>query len=578
MTPLLSGHELAFVPATPLLVPAIMAYLLKLQSNPEQAQQARQYQEQCLQALRELGQIWPQDKINALVTRLFYSALKHGTNALTVFTKSLLQELARDIASPPKSAQRSPRTAVSQLASPVSATTVVSEQERPLARAQQQLAQFYWKAAGGKAGLIQTRESLQQLRKTSSALAALPAAPSSAIAKLKSSLPLWLNSAEQYLNSVSRTGQSARLPQPPVGANSAVQEAVSAAVQALKPPGERETIKPRAPSEVGESAASEQRRKRAEQLQKAIDAAGTQWHNLPLERQKNIIAKTAARFGIDPGHLERALQARLNQLGSGATGGVRASSASTSSPNSNNDGRSVRYDDPDQRMLAQALKKIDPRLELADLPQEARRTLVFLLEFLFTQLPTRVVTTARTRAQNNQWQKSLDNPEIRGLLAEQAITEMAFSGIGSRTDVESGFSAIRSLIGDSAPRSTWKPESVSGNNSFEGFVKTLLDSKDPVVEQIRRALVYCLIEFYKLRAVDESNLLQSSLARRLGWSYRDITDMHLPDSPKLILESLTLIEFEGSLTAMKKELHSALDEYQKKRQMREQAGVAPPSN
>ncbi len=164
------------------------------------------------------------------------------------------------------------------------------------------------------------------------ALTALPAQSSSGIKALQSSLPQWLSQAQRYLNSVARAG-SARLPQPPVGAASAVQEAASAAAKALRPPGERETIKPaRTESEVGELAELEQQRKYADKLQKAADAILRQLHLFPHLRGKmeKLIAKAARSAGINPDHLARAVQARVSQMTAGATGGVRASGGKSS--------------------------------------------------------------------------------------------------------------------------------------------------------------------------------------------------------------------------------------------------------
>jgi hypothetical protein len=546
------GEDQAFLQTLPGFV--IVLHLLRMQKNPAQAQQSRQYQEQSLQALRELRNIWPQDKINALATRLFHSALKHRTNALAVFTKSLLHELRRE--------------------------TAVNQAKHLCEQTQQQLAQFYWSAAGGRAGISATRKSLVLLKQTASALTALPAQSGSGIRALQSSLPKWLSQAQRYLNSVARTGQSARLPQPPVGAASAVQEAASATAKALRPPGERETIKlPRPESEVGELAVQRQQTKYADNLQKAADAVLRQLHLFPHLRgkMKKLIADAARSAGINLDHLARAVQARVSQMTAGATGGVRASGGSTGAWSSDNGGNRVIYNNSDERVLAQALKTmIDPRIELADLPQETRQALIFLVEFLFTQLPTSVVATARERKGNNEWAKSLDNPEIREALALDAISTMAFEGMLTAGSRQRHISALESLIGDGAPNSVWQPDSISDDHSFEGFADKLVNSKDPVIEQTRRALVYCLIGFYKLRSADELELLQKNLAEKIGLTNNDTATMPLPDSTNSIVDSLALLGDEGSLQTLIAELKTVLDEYFKRREMRERAGLKPP--
>jgi hypothetical protein len=246
------------------------------------------------------------------------------------------------------------------LAPLLASNTPANQAERLYEQTQQLLAQFYWNAAGGKAALVKTRGSLKLLKQTASALAAITAPSGTAIAKLKTSLPLWLQQAQRYLNNGAHSGQSARLPQPPTGVSLKVKEAAHAASVALQAapkktgpvdpsklgertekqppaltrPGEKPTFKSSKPGAATGLEAQQLEQAYWDKVRAAADAVLEQLRHFPHMRTNinKLIEAAAQQFQISNlEHLARAVEALGNQLQAGATGGVRASGQTGSS-------------------------------------------------------------------------------------------------------------------------------------------------------------------------------------------------------------------------------------------------------
>jgi len=119
----------------------------------------------------------------------------------------------------------------------------------------------------------------------------------------------------------------------------------------------------------------------------------------------------------------------------------------------------------------------------------------------------------------------------------------------------------------------WQPDNVSGDGSFQGFTQKLLDSKDPVVKQIRRALVQCLHDFYMHRSGEEGAATSTALNQLVAPKDAPTVAV-LPVSPEVVFAGLIYLDLEGTLETMKKQLSDVLDSYVMKRQFRKSLGVS----
>jgi hypothetical protein len=228
-----------------------------------------------------------------------------------------------------------------------------------------------------------------------------------------------------------------------------------------------------------------------------------------------------------------------------------------------------------QALLTKALHDIDPRIDLNHLPESARHALIDLVERLFEAVPTAVVAQARSTIRNNSWQKSLDIPDHLEAFAQQAITELAFDGTLSGERRGAGRELLLSTIFDGTPYSTWQPDSVSGGGSFSGFAEQLRTSKDPVVAQIRRAIVSCLMDFYRVRTADEVTQQGSRLEALLGQSGTSTGDDWV-ELPQLIIGGLLDFPSMPSGESMEQELKVIIDNFLDHRERRVNARFPAP--
>lgn len=216
---------------------------------------------------------------------------------------------------------------------------------------------------------------------------------------------------------------------------------------------------------------------------------------------------------------------------------------------------------------------VDSRINLADLPPDARKALVDLVRVLFERVPPEVVETARSTVQNNLWQKELDNPEKLEAFAELAIRRLAASGELLRSS--SPEKAWLSSLFTGGPQSKWQPGSVSGDHSFQGFTKKLLESRDPVVNQIRSAIVDSLTRFYSQRATEEEAAALTALNKAAGPEGAPAVGAW-PLDPEDVLDSLRHLGEEGTFETMKEGLSRVLDRYFQQRQFRRDVGAPAP--
>jgi hypothetical protein len=228
-----------------------------------------------------------------------------------------------------------------------------------------------------------------------------------------------------------------------------------------------------------------------------------------------------------------------------------------------------------QALLTKALHDIDPRIDLNHLPESARHALIDLVERLFEAVPTAVVEQARSTIRDNRWQQSLDTPDFREAFAQQAITALALDGTLSGERPGAGEDLLLSKIFDGAPRSRWRPDSVSGDGSFSGFAEQLRTSKDPVVAQIRRAIVSCLMDFYRVRTADEVIQQGNRLEALLGQSGTSTGDDWV-ELPQLIIGGLLDLPSMQSGESMERELKVIIDNFLDHRERRENAGFPAP--
>jgi len=266
----------------------------------------------------------------------------------------------------------------------------------------------------------------------------------------------------------------------------------------------------------------------------------------------------------------------------GAQGGVRSSASQGASGRAHING-STRSQEPTgddfyryaEGLLTEALRDIDPRIDLSHLPESARRELIHLVRRLFETVPTVVVEQARSTVRDNTWQQSLDSPEHREAFAQQAITALALDGTLSGEKPRAGAALMLSKIFDGAPRSRWQPDSVSGDSSFSGFAEQLRTSKDPVVAQIRRATVSCLMDFYRVRTADEVTQQGNRLEALLGQSGTSTGDDWV-ELPQLIIGGLLDLPSMQSGESMERELKVIIDNFLDHRERRENAGFPAP--